>query len=256
MKIYLDIVFLLNFIIDFFILYGVKIVLKEKNKLIRILFGSLIGSLTLILLFIDIASISLIIFKFIVSCLIILISFGKKNFFKNLAYFYLISIILGGSFYLLDITYEEGNLLVFRNNYLINFIVLVLGSIFIIFLFIKEHIKYREKYLNKYIVKIDLFKKTYELEGFIDTGNRLVDPYKKRCVILVNIKMRKQANYIYVPFKALNSKGIIPCLKPDKVIINDKEFSNCLIGFSKDKFNIEGLECILPNKFKEELWEE
>ena len=255
MKIYLDIVFLLNFIIDFLILYGVKIVLKEKGRLIRIFLGSLTGSLTLILLFIDINSTILVIFKFIVSILIILVSFGKRNFCKNLAYFYLISIILGGSFYLLDITYEDGNLLVFKNNYLINFVVLILGSIFIIFLFIKEHIKYKEKYSNKYVVKIYLNKKMYELEGFIDTGNRLVDPYKRRCVILVNMKLRKQANYIYVPYKALNVTGVIPCLKPDKVIIEDKEFNNCLIGFSKDKINVDGASCILPNKFKEELWE-
>ena len=253
MKIYLDIVFLLNFIIDFLILYGVKVVLKEKVKLIRILLGSLVGSLTLIMLFVKINSFILILGKFIISLLIILVSFGKKNFFKNLAYFYLISIILGGSFYLLDITYEEGNLLVFKNNYLINFIILIFGSILIIFLFVRENIKYKEIFSNKYIVKIYLFKKMYELEGFIDTGNRLTDPYKKRAIILVNLKLKNKANYIYVPYKALNTSGVIPCLKPDKVIIDDKEFNNCLIGFSKDKFKLDGLSCILPNKFKEDL---
>ena len=253
MKIYLDIVFLLNFIIDFLILYGVKVVLKEKVKLIRILLGSLVGSLTLIMLFVKINSFILILSKFIISLLIILVSFGKKNFFKNLAYFYLISIILGGSFYLLDITYEEGNLLVFKNNYLINFIILIFGSILIIFLFVRENIKYKEIFSNKYIVKIYLFKKMYELEGFIDTGNRLTDPYKKRAIILVNLKLKNKANYIYVPYKALNTSGVIPCLKPDKVIIDDKEFNNCLIGFSKDKFKLDGLSCILPNKFKEDL---
>ena len=253
MKIYLDIVFLLNFIIDFLILYGVKVVLKEKVKLIRILLGSLVGSLTLIMLFVKINSFILILSKFIISLLIILVSFGKKHFFKNLAYFYLISIILGGSFYLLDITYEEGNLLVFKNNYLINFIILIFGSILIIFLFVRENIKYKEIFSNKYIVKIYLFKKMYELEGFIDTGNRLTDPYKKRAIILVNLKLKNKANYIYVPYKALNTSGVIPCLKPDKVIIDDKEFNNFLIGFSKDKFKLDGLSCILPNKFKEDL---
>ena len=253
MKIYLDIVFLLNFIIDFFILYGVKSILKEKIKLIRILLGSIVGSLTLIMLFVKIEALVLLLGKFLISLIIILVTFGKKNFWKNLVYFYLISIILGGSFYLLDITYEEGNLLVFRNNYLINFIILIGGSIVIIFLFVRENIKYKNTFANKYLVKISLNEKTYELEGFIDTGNRLVDPYKKRSVILVNLKLRGKANYIYVPYKALNSSGIIPCLKPDKVIIEKKEFNNCLIGFSKDKFKIDGVSCILPNKFKEEL---
>ena len=77
-------------------------------------------------------------FIYIILSLIFLLIASKINYkfiHKYSKHFYLISIILGGSFYLLDITYEEGNLLVFRNNYLINFIVLVLGSIFIIFLF-------------------------------------------------------------------------------------------------------------------------
>ena len=39
----------------------------------------------------------------------------------------------------------------------------------------------------------------------------------------------------------------------DKVIVEEKEFSNCLVGISKDKIVIDGVECILPNIFKEEL---
>ncbi len=253
MKIYLDIVFLLNFMIDFFILYGVKKVLKENISLKRLLLGSITGSLTILLLFINVNNIVLLLSKFIVSVLIILITFGKKLFLKNLAYFYLISIILGGSFYLLDITYVEENLLVFRNNHLINLFILGGGSIFIIYLFVKERINYKETFSNKYIVKIIINKSEYILDGFIDTGNRLFDPYKKRSVILVNLELKKKSNYIYVPYKALNTTGVIPCIKPDKVIIENKEFNNCLIGLSKEKFKIDNFSCILPNKFKEEL---
>ncbi len=39
---------------------------------------------------------------------------------------------------------------------------------------------------------------------------------------------------------------------PEKVIINNKEFNNLLIGLAKDKFNLEE-NCILPNRLKEEL---
>ena len=40
---------------------------------------------------------------------------------------------------------------------------------------------------------------------------------------------------------------------PDKIIINNKEINNCLVGLVKDKFNIGDCNCILPNKLREEL---
>ncbi len=255
LKIYLDLVFLINFIIDFFILYGVKKVLKLHPHPLRLLLGSLVGSLSILLLFIKLNNYTLLLSKFVISILIILVSFGKKNFFKNITYFYLLSIILGGSFYLFDIgiTYHDKGFLVLNNNHLLNFLILLIGSPIIIFLFIKENIKYKSIYSNKYIVEIYINKKKYILEGMIDTGNQLIDPYKKRSIILVNLPLKKTAKYIYVPYKALNTSGVIPCLKPDKVIIKDKLFLNYLIGFSKEKFELNGIECILPNKLKEEL---
>ena len=66
------------------------------------------------------------------------------------------------------------------------------------------------------------------------------------------IKGFKSNNIIYVPYLTLNNRGVIPCIKPDKVIINNKDLSDCLIGLVKNKFNLEE-NCILPNIFKEKL---
>lgn len=236
MNIYYEEVFILNFLLDFMILYGTKRILKRNNKLIRIVIGSIIGSFTTFLLFIDISSFVLFILKILISIILIIISFGYKNIFKNTIYFYLISIILGGSSYLFDIN---------------NKFFLVISSFIVVSILIKEFISYKEIYSNKYLVTIILKNKKYNLEGFIDTGNRLRDSFTKRDVILVNLNI-KSNNYIYVPYKALNTTGIIPCIKPDKVIINDREINNCLIGISKDKFNLEE-SCILPNRLKEDL---
>ena len=122
----------------------------------------------------------------------------------------------------------------------------------IIFVFIKEMSHYKLTIANKYPVNITINKKTYHLEGFIDTGNRLTSPIKKEVVILVNLNINSN-KIIYVPYKALNKEGVIPCIKPTKVEINNKVFNDCLIGLSKDKFELNGLNCILPNKYKEEL---
>lgn len=256
MKIYLDIVFLINFVVDFFILYGVMKLLKNNTSIKRIILGSILGSFTILILFIECSNLIIFFYKVIISFLMIIISFGKKNFFKNIFYFYLISIILGGCFYLFGIgnTYKDTSIMVINNSFFFNFIILVIGSPIIIYLVVKEIVSYRNSYSNKYIVEIYIENKLYKFEGIIDTGNRLVDPYKKRSVVLVNYDFNvDESKYIYVPYHGLNFNGIIPCIKPNKIIIDNKIFNNSLIGLSKDKFNIDGVDCILPNKFKEDL---
>ena len=235
MSIYYEEVFILNFLLDFMILYGTKRILKRNNKIVRLIISSIIGSFTTFLLFVNISDLLLLILKIIISIILVIIAFGYRNIIKNTIYFYLLSIIIGGSAYLLNIN---------------NVFFLVISSFIVIVVLIKEFLSYKEIYSNKYLVNIIINKKKYCFEGFIDTGNRLIDPISKKSVVLVNLNIDSD-RFIYVPYKALNYNGVIKCIKPDKLIINNKEF-DCLIGISKDKFNLEE-NCILPNKIKEEL---
>jgi len=242
MKIYLEFILILNFLLDFMILYGTKRVLKLQKNLFRLILGGLIGSLTTFLLVAEIGGWCLFLLKIGLSFLIVLVAFGKNNLFENVFYFYLISIILGGGIYLFDLNTSAS----------FYYLILLVGAPFLLFLVVKELICYRNTYSNKYEVFIYIKEKLYRMEGFIDTGNQLTSPFKGEPVILVNLELPIDT-VIYVPYKALNTSGVIPCIRPDKVIINQKVFKHCLIGFSKDKFQLKGLNCILPNKFKEEL---
>jgi len=256
MKIYLDLILLLNFFFDFIILYGTKIVLKEKTKLHRLVLGSIVGSISTMLLFIKLNNYTLLIIKLLISILINTISFGNKNIFKNTVYFYLISIILGGSLYLLDISYAYKNkgIIFLNSNLEINIIVIMIISPIIIYLYIKENKAYKTKYSNIYIIEIEINNKIIKLKSMIDTGNNLKDPISKKDVLLINnnIKLPKK-RFIYVPYKALNTEGIVKCIKPDRIIIENKVFKNCLIGLSETNFSLNDIDCILPNNFKEEL---
>ena len=236
MNVYIEEVFILNFLLDFMILYGTKKLLKRNTRLIRLIISSIVGSFTTFILFININNLLLFILKIIISIILVLISFGYRNIIKNTSYFYILSIIIGGSSYLLDIN---------------NHILLLILSFLTIFMVSKELINYKNIFTNKYLVKVLYKGKTYELEGFIDTGNRLKDNISNKDIIITNLKI-KSKRILYVPYKALNTNGVIPCIMPEKVIINNKEFNNLLIGLSKDKFNLEE-NCILPNKLKEEL---
>ena len=242
MKIYIEFIYIINFLLDFMILYGTKRLLKINKNIIRLFLGSIIGMMSTPFMFFSLSNFELFIIKVIISIMIIIVSFGFNSFFKNTFYFYLLSIILGGFIYLFN----------FKMEFYYNFILLIFISPIILFIFIKEVIKYKLNINDKYYVSIVYDKKTYKLEGFIDTGNKLESPISKKAVILVNLKINTN-KLIYIPYKALNTTGVIPCIMPDKVIINNKTINNCLVGLSRDKFELDGCNCILPNKIKEDL---
>lgn len=242
MKIYYETIFILNFILDYMILYGTKRILKQSSKNKRLLLGSLFGAMSTFILTIQISSIELFLLKIEISIGMILISFGRKKILQKTLYFYSLSTILGGSIYLLDI----------HENIQKQMILLIMLTPIILKIFITEWKRVRENISNKYNVTIEYKNKKYKLMGFIDTGNRLKSPISNKPIILVNIKIPAN-KVIYIPYKALNYEGVIPCIKPDKIIINDKEIKNCLVGLAKEKFQLDDLDCILPNKLKEEL---
>ena len=84
------------------------------------------------------------------------------------------------------------------------------------------------------------------LIGFVDTGNNLYDPYKKRPIILVSNKYKREDNIIIVPYFTAGGEGLLKCIKPDKIFIEGVGYqSNLLIGFSDSPKLIDGVDVIL-----------
>ena len=255
MTLYLDLIFLINIWFDFLLLMTTSILLKRNVKFKRIILGSLVGGITIFILFIPFNNVTLFLFKLIVSFLMMIITFSFKNLkytLTNLSYFYLTSIILGGGMYLLSdsLSYSSNGLLLY-NNHEFNYLVLLILSPIIILFYLKQMQKLKENYSNYHKVEIVYNRKIYHLNGYLDTGNNLYDPYKKRGIILVNLNLDyKPEKVIYTPFESLNNKGLVKCLKPDKIYVDQKEFTDYLIGLSNDKFQIEGIDCILHSKMK------
>ena len=137
MKIYLDLVMILNFLIDFILLLTVSVILKRNIKLTRIMFGAFIGGISVLFLFFNINSILLFLFKIIISVLMVIVTFKYINIkytLVNLLYLYMSSIILGGFLYLLNIEFSYKHIgVIFINNGL---------SINFIFLLIFRHLSY------------------------------------------------------------------------------------------------------------------
>ena len=198
MKVYVDLLFLINIFFDFLLLLSVSLILKRHTKIYRIIIGSLVGGISIFFLFLNITSITLFFLKILIAILMILTTFGFKDikyFIKNISYLYLISIVLGGALYLLNIefSYKNKGLIFYHNGLSINIIILLIVTPILLYLYIKEMKDYKQNYSKYYKIEI-IFKnnKNIILNAFLDTGNNLIDPYKKRPVILVNYNVIKE----------------------------------------------------------------
>lgn len=258
MKIYVDVIFFLNFSFDFLLLITVKLLLKINIKFYRVLIASFIGALSTFLLFVPISSFTLFLFKIIVSILMILISFGKKNFLKNIGYLYFTSIVLGGflTFINNQFSYKQEGLIFFFEGFSVPTLVLLIMSPIILFCYYKQTHYFKYKLSNIHQVELILKDKHYYYRAYFDTGNVLVDPYHNRDVhLLYDPKLfSKFTNFIIIPFKALNFSGIVRGIIFDTMII-DKTIiiEKPLIGFSKEPFHLDSNDMILHANLKDKL---
>ena len=127
----------------------------------------------------------------------------------------------------------------------------------IIWVYVKQGLDLKNNYSNYY--NIDIYLRggdIIETTAFLDTGNKLIDPYKKRPIILLNKELikfsYKDNNILLVPYDSLNNHGLLKCIIPDKIFIKGVGFrNNFLIGISNEKINMEGIDCIIGSKLIE-----
>ena len=260
MKIYVDLILFLNFGFDFLLLLSVSLILRRNAEMYRLLIAAFVGSISVLALFIKINSIELFFLKIIISILMLLASFGYKNLkytIKNMIYLYISSIILGGGLYLLNIelTYKNQGIIFYKNKMSINFIILVILAPIIIYIYIKECKNLKNNYSNYHKVEIKIKDKTIKCTGFLDTGNKLKDPYKKRPIILINNNYLKKLdlNKIIVPAHTIVGTKLIECIKIDNLIIDNIEIKKeVLLGIIDRKIKIDGIDCLLHYQIMEE----
>lgn len=246
MVIYIDLLFILNFIYDFFILETINVTLKRYQSLKRILFGSLFGSLTIFLLFLKINYLLIFIFKIISGLIMIILTFNYRSFkytLNNLLYLYMTSVILAGFLYYLNTEFKNANYL------LLLFIApLILG----LFIIQNKDLKAKKSFL--YLVKIVLLdNKEYFLKGYIDTGNRARDPITHKYVIITNKKIYHNKNPIYVGINTIKEHTIIKCYPIKYLEIKGQTFNNYLIGYMDKIPLMEDCDCLLNYKLLEDI---
>lgn len=259
MTVYLDLTILINFIFDFILLTSVSIILNRRTTIKKLLLSSILGSLMIIVSMLDNGYL-LYIFKFINTILMLVVCFGYKDIrytIANLIYLYITSITLGGFLYLITIklNYHRDNLIIYRNNYQVSIISLLIISPIILYLYTKTVKKLKNNYSNYYNIIITLNNNTtIKTTAFLDTGNGLYDPYHHRPIILINKNLVDITNekVILVPYSTASGHELLECITINNLYIEGIGYKKkLLLGLTSHKINIDGIEVILHSKLLE-----
>ena len=265
MTIYIDIVLLENIIMNCIILFATSIILKIKIKYLRIVLASLLGAVYVVISYIySIEIYSSIIFKFILSILIVYIAFNPqdiKKMWKQILIFYLTSFVFGGVAFALiyivrpqDILMRNGLFLgtyalkVIMLGTIISFVIVVIG-----FKIVKNKISKKDMFCE---LEIRINGKIIVTKAMIDTGNYLKEPITNTPVVILehtllyncipkeilnnlnniiggdfsgvsqNIKDEYICKLKFIPYSSLGKQnGMILGIKPEYLkIIKDNEF--------------------------------
>lgn len=262
MTIYIDVVIVINFVIDLLLLMTVSYILKRNVSSNRLILGSMVGSLSVLLLFIKLNNITLFLLKLLISIFMIISTFKFNNLkytLKNIIYLYIVSTFLGGVLYFINnqFIYKNNGLSFYKGNSSSYIFILCLSPI-IMYLYYKQSKELKNNYNNYYKVNIYINKHIITVNGYLDTGNKLVDPYLKRPVILLNRKKMiydiSKLKKVLVPYQTVSECNMLTCIIVDKIVIDKLGSKNkVLVGLIDDYINIDNIDLILNTKLMEEL---
>ena len=260
MKIYLDIVLLENFIMNYIIIFSTAIISRSKISNLKFFVASIFASLYSVINYIyNIRTFQNFFIKIIVSVIIVLIAFENykiKMFLKKLILFYLVSFTFGGIAFMLLFLINPSNIII-KNGILTGTYpvkVTILGGIigFCIICCVSFVIKDRLK-KKSMLCDLEIFYKgkCKNLKTMIDTGNLLKEPISQTDVIIVEKNSLKEMveseildnldnivkgkwidamenvhsyKFKLIPFSSLgNDNGLMIGFKPDYVRIFDEE---------------------------------
>lgn len=198
MTVYIDVVFLENLILNVIILYATSLIAKINLKIIRTLISASIGSIYAIMYYIfQIGLYSNIIFKFVLSVIMIYVAFNPKEFktlLKVLILFYLTSFVFGGAslsvIYLVNaqrINIQNGMIIgKYTMNTILTGIIIAFIVIVIAFKIIKSKISKNDLFCD---IRFKINNKEIKTKAMLDTGNLLKEPITNIPVVVAEHKL-------------------------------------------------------------------
>jgi stage II sporulation protein GA (sporulation sigma-E factor processing peptidase) len=283
--VYIDVLFILNLIINYFILLAVSQILHRNDKRLRLLFGAGLGALYASLMFFpQIAFLYTAGLKLVFSMTIVAVSFKRLNirsFFKLLICFYITSMLFGGIIFAVRYFAAPPGLDVRNGVVYVNMSPLLLilsgAGCYIV-------IKLLSRYLHRDVHTTDIYTVEIAVDGIsakmpalLDNGNDLCDAISGYPVIIaeyrhVEILIPQQLRTIFrsgkvpdtanfdvegwrkrirfIPYGSVgNTGGILMAFRPDKLTVAGADIatSNVLVAVTNNRLSSDELFNALLN---------
>lgn len=260
MVLYADVLFAINFSMDFISLFLTSLVMHRRVGKIRILTAACIGGLYSIFeILVEVLPVIGLIINLSTSVIICLVCFKEKkvsSFLITLAMFWGISALLGG---FMSLLYSAFNKLFYKyiSEYSYSeayngarFIIIASIAIIASLGFSKMFVKKSKMQVKE--VTIETEEEVYKLTGIVDSGNLLSEPLTGRGVILVSsnsslgkeITSSPEYKTRFIPYSGVEKEGIIKGIVPKKVIIDNLERRAVIASVDRESF--AGYDALIP----------
>ncbi len=258
--IYIDVLFIINFFMTFLILLVTSKISKSFYKMYRMLIASAIGGVYSFVILAENVSFFVSFFGKVISAMLIVataFSFKRVSTYLKTTFVYFVSsMLLLGIIIALWFVFEPPGIII--NNDCVYFdvsaTVLILSGASAYFISCAVIRIYNHIALKKqiYLLKIYSEDKCVNLYSFADTGNKLKEPFSDYPVIIAEkskvFLLCKNKQKRIVPFNTINSKGIMECFKPDKIVVcvnsDEVELKNVYVALSDMDFSKKDFSAI------------
>ena len=252
--VYADVVLLLNFFVDFVILYLAGVFLHFKIKIKRLLLSSLVGSVfSLVAAILEIRGFFAIILSLVVLFFMCRILFGRQKYniyIKACLFVLVFSLLLCGVVSLYVFNFKKTYQASFFHILLFTTVLYVSAKIIGMALKLSASAKLIE-------AKVRLDEIDYKLCLLCDSGNVLLDIYTSMPVIVVNKGMFSKSEIEsckprFIPVRTVENEGLMLVISPKSIVIDQKNVLAC-IGFSNSEAGFNGCDGIVPSVLVQDL---
>ncbi len=252
--VYIDLIVIIDLLMNYLIMIATGILLMRPAKFKKVFLSSVVGCIPIIFLFMNVNKIELFIINLLFGIVMSIIAFNYEDIIftlRNVLYMYLISVFLSGGIYLINT-----NFLPNLDNNILTFLALITISPLLTIIYLKSLKKLKN--INSNYYQIDIYlkdKPMITLNAYLDTGNKLIDPYSRKPIILISKKCidYQPKKIIYVPYNTIDNHKMLICFSPEQINIHKIGVRKRLLIALIDDVPIENAQCILNEKLLERI---
>lgn len=273
-KVYVDVLFIINFIIDYILLTVTSFFIKKTPKISKICIASIAGAAySACAFFMPLGAILSLLFSVAVAFLMVVIAFGVKKasvLLKNTAVFFLVSTVTAGVGFSFVFTGKA------VQNYAVNngifyadvdaYTLLFIFAVSVITIHTATGYVKKQKIKSRYLYNVTIEKNGRKVcdTALFDSGNFLTDPITQKSVIVAEWQsvaplfdeeivteaiVSHPENFVYIGCQGFDGNSGLYAFCADSVFSDEMDFSEeTLVAITEMPLDKEGsYRMLLPN---------